>query len=162
MSEKDEMKKYTSGLGEEFDREFDEAYRLAMEMIVEKRGGDRSIIYQKLMDSAPNIGMVVVEREAVYQGEKGTLVWDYGLCNEITFIYDDDPDHIAVLYTAKDEYDAEQAFNRLYNEMRPEGAPEEEMTLSAGGAEAPKGRRNPPNGRRSRPAGDCRLTVLRQ
>ena len=117
MSEKDEGKKYTSGLGEEFDREFDEAYRLAMEMIVEKRGGDRSIIYQKLMDSAPNIGMIVVEREAVYQGEKGTLVWDYGLCNEITFIYGDDPDHIAVLYTAKDEYDAEEAFNRFYNEI---------------------------------------------
>ncbi len=129
MSEKnDEVKKYTSGLGEDFDREFDEAYRLAMEMIVEKRGGDRSIIYQKLMDSAPNIGMIVAEREAVYQGEKGTLVWDYGLCNEITFIYDDDPEHIAVLYTAKDEYDAEQAFNKYYNEMRPEGAPEEKIT----------------------------------
>ncbi len=33
--------------------------------------------------------------------ENWVLVWDYGLCNEITFIYDDDPEHIAVLYTAK-------------------------------------------------------------
>ena len=121
-------KKPGAELGEDFQKEFDEAYRLAMEMIIEKRGGDRSIVYKKLMDSAPNIGIIVVEREAVYEGAKGTLVWDYGLCNEITFIYEDDPDHIAVLYTAKDEYDAEQAFNRFYNEMRPEGAPEETIT----------------------------------
>ena len=110
---------------EELEREFDEAYRLAMEMVIEKRGGDPSIVYKKLMDNAPNIGMIVVERDAVYEGEPGTLVWDYGLCNEITFIYDDDPEHIAVLYTAKNEYDAERAFNEYYNKMRPEGVPEE-------------------------------------
>ena len=53
---------------EELEREFDEAYRLAMEMVIEKRGGDRSIVYKKLMDNAPNIGMIVVERDAVYEG----------------------------------------------------------------------------------------------
>ena len=37
---------------EELEREFDEAYRLAMEMVIEKRGGDRSIVYKKLMDNA--------------------------------------------------------------------------------------------------------------
>lgn len=114
-------------MDKDLEKEFDEAYQLALEMVIQKRGGDRSIVYQKLMDSAPNIGMIVAEREAVYQGEKGTLVWDYGLCNEITFIYDDDPEHIAVLYTAKDEYDAELAFNKYYNELRPEGAPEEKI-----------------------------------
>ena len=56
---------------EELEREFDEAYRLAMEMVIEKRGGDRSIVYKKLMDNAPNIGMIVVERDAVYEGETG-------------------------------------------------------------------------------------------
>ena len=129
MSEKDEGKKYTSGLGEEFDREFDEAYRLAMEMIVEKRGGDRSIIYQKLMDSAPNIGMIVVEREAVYQGEKGTLAWGL-MASAMKSLSSTAMIRIIslVLYTAKDEYDAEEAFNRFYNEMRPEGAPEEKIT----------------------------------
>ena len=118
---------------EELEREFDEAYCLAMEMVIEKRGGDRSIVYKKLMDNAPNIGMIVVERDAVYEGEPGTLVWDYGLCNEITFIYDDDPEHIAVLYTAKNEYDAERAFNEYYNKMRPEGVPEEKIYPLTGG-----------------------------
>ncbi len=117
----------------ELEKEFDEAYRLAMEMVIQKRGGDRSIVQQKLMESASSVGMIVVEREAVYEGEKGTLVWDYGLWNEITFIYPDDPDHIAVLYVANDEYDAEQAFNRLYNEMRPEGVPPEEVLPLTGG-----------------------------
>ena len=31
---------------EELEREFDEAYRLAMEMVIEKRGGDRSMVCQ--------------------------------------------------------------------------------------------------------------------
>ena len=112
---------------EELGREFDEAYRLAMEMVIEKRGGDRSIVYKKLRDNAPNIGMIVVERDAVYEGEPGTLVWDYCLCNEITFIYDDDPEHIAVLYPATNEYDAERGFNEYYNTVRPEGVTEEKI-----------------------------------
>ncbi len=116
----------------EFDKEFDEAYQLAMEMLIEKRGGDRSIVQQKLMENAPTIGMIVVEREAVYEGNLGTLVWDYGLWNSITFLYDDfdeDPDHFVVLYNANNEYDAQQAFNKYYNEMRPEGVPPEEISV---------------------------------
>ena len=36
----------------ELEKDFDEAYRLAMEMVIEKRGGDRSIVYQKLISTS--------------------------------------------------------------------------------------------------------------
>ncbi|MCI8284825.1 MAG: hypothetical protein HFE90_06095 [Firmicutes bacterium] len=113
--------------------EFDEAYKLAMDMLIEKRGGDRSIVYQKLMENAPSIGMVVEETEGVYEGRPGRIIWDYGLCNEITFMFDgDDPDDFIVLYTAKDEYDAELAFNHYYKLYKPEGAPDKEFHVLSG------------------------------
>ena len=85
------------------------------------------------MEHAPSMGFVIQEADAVYEGNKGTLIWDYGLCNEITFKYDDDdPDHMVVLYTANDEYDAEAAFNHYYEMYKPEGAPEKKFDVLSG------------------------------
>ncbi len=114
--------------------EFDEAYRLAMEMLIEKRGGDRSIVYQKLMENAPSMGMTVQEADGVYEGRPGRIVWDYGICNEINFVFDgDDPDDFIVLYTANDEMDAELAFNHYYKLYKTEDAPDQEFhVLTAG------------------------------
>ena len=118
--------------------EFNEAYAMAMEIIAQRNGGDRSHIQRSLMEHAPSMGFVIQEADAVYEGNKGTLIWDYGLCNEITFKDDDDdPDHMVVLYTANDEYDAEAAFNHYYEMYKPEGAPEKKFDVLSGVEKGP-------------------------
>ena len=113
--------------------EFNEAMALAMEIIAKRNGGDRSHIQRSLMEHAPSMGYVIQEADVVYEGEEGKLIWDYGLCNEITFKYnDDDPDHMVVLYTANDEFEAENAFNHYYNLYRPEGTPEKYFDVLSG------------------------------
>jgi hypothetical protein len=113
--------------------EFNEAYAMAMEIMAQRNGGDRSHIQRSLMEHAPSMGFVIQEADVVYEGSKGKLIWDYGICNEITFKYDDDdPDHMVVLHTATNEYDAEIAFNHYYNLYRPEGEPEKNFDVLSG------------------------------
>jgi hypothetical protein len=106
---------------------------MAMEIMAQRNGGDRSHIQRSLMEHAPSMGFVIQEADVVYEGSKGKLIWDYGICNEITFKYDDDdPDHMVVLHTATNEYDAEIAFNHYYNLYRPDGEPEKNFDVLSG------------------------------
>jgi len=95
------------------DDDFTEAYRMAMEAVIEKRGGDRSIVYKSLMANAPAMGLPVMQERGVYEGKPGTLMWTYGVWNEIDFLFDEgDDENFVCIYVAKDENDAEAAFDR--------------------------------------------------
>ena len=94
------------------DDDFTEAYRMAMEAVIEKRGGDRSIVYKSLMANAPAMGMVIREERGEYEGKPGSIMWTYGLWNEIDFLFDEgDDENYICLHHAGNEIDAEMAFD---------------------------------------------------